>query len=114
MTAAAHFPARSPFTLIPVLERTTVEIDGNLEMGNRQQLKQLLLDEIARGQKHIVIDLARCPYIDSAGLGVLVLISKRVRDAGGTMRITHLNEELQTLFELTKLDTLFVIGGLAR
>jgi anti-sigma B factor antagonist len=112
MTSSAALP--SPFTLTPLLDRTTVAIEGNLEMGNRQQLKQLLLDELARGQKHVVIDLVRCPYIDSAGLGVLVAISKRVKEGGGTMRITNLNEDLQTLFELTKLDTLFVLGGLAR
>jgi anti-sigma B factor antagonist len=112
MTSSAALP--TTFTLTPVLERTTVDIIGNLDMANRLQFKQVVLDELARGQKHFVFDLVKCPYIDSAGLGVLVGLSKKIRSSGGTIRLANLNEDLQTLFELTKLDTLFVIGGVAR
>jgi anti-sigma B factor antagonist len=37
----------------------------------------------------------------------LVSLSKRVRDAGGDVRLTGLNEDLRRLFELTRLDQLF-------
>ena len=33
-----------------------------------------------------------------------------VRDMGGDLRLANLNDDLQTLFELTKLDTLFQIS----
>jgi anti-sigma B factor antagonist len=112
MTAA--LPFRSSFTLTPLGDRTTAEISGDLNIGNRQQFKQLMLDELARGQKHLVIDFAKCPYIDSSGLGVLVSVSKRTRDAGGTIRLANLNDDLLTLFELTGLNPLFEIGGIAR
>jgi anti-sigma B factor antagonist len=39
----------------------------------------------------------------------LVSISKRVREAGGELRLSGLNDDLRSLFELTKLDTLFAI-----
>lgn len=109
MTAAPIAP--TTFTLTPLLERTTVEIFGNLETANRQQLKQLVLDELARGQKHLVFDLARCPYIDSSGLGVLVAIAKRTREGGGKLELVNLSEELGTLFELTGLNRLFGLRG---
>ncbi|MCH8255392.1 MAG: STAS domain-containing protein, partial [Gemmatimonadetes bacterium] len=35
--------------------------------------------------------------------------SKKIREAGGELRLAGLNEDLQMLFELTKLDTLFKI-----
>lgn len=114
MTSSAALPFPSPFTLTPLGDRTTVEITADLNVGNRQQFKQAMLDELARGQKHVVIELARCPYIDSAGLGVLVSLSKKIRDGGGTIRLANLNDDLLTLFELTGLDRLFVIGGIAR
>ena len=41
--------------------------------------------------------------------GVLVSLSKKIRDEGGDLRLAGLNEDLKTLFELTKLDTLFAI-----
>jgi anti-sigma B factor antagonist len=42
-------------------------------------------------------------------LGALVTISKRVREVGGQIRLAALNDDLRSLFELTKLDTLFAI-----
>ena len=39
---------------------------------------------------------------------MLVSLAKRIRDAGGELRLANLHDELQTLFELTKLDTLIV------
>ncbi len=40
---------------------------------------------------------------------MLVSLSKKIREQGGDLRLAGLNEDLQTLFELTKLDTLFSI-----
>ena len=37
-------------------------------------------------------------------------ISKRIREAGGELRLAGLNDDLRSLFELTKLDTLFSIA----
>jgi len=42
-------------------------------------------------------------------LGVLVSLSKKIREQEGELRLASLNEDLRTLFELTKLDTLFTI-----
>jgi anti-sigma B factor antagonist len=36
-------------------------------------------------------------------------LSKKIREQGGELRLAGLNADLQTLFELTKLDTLFSI-----
>jgi anti-sigma B factor antagonist len=41
---------------------------------------------------------------------VLVSLSKKIRESNGTLRLAGLNEDLRTLFELTKLDTLFQIA----
>ncbi len=87
-----------------------VEIEGQLIVSNRQELKQRVLDEAEGGARKILVDFARTGYIDSAGLGVLVSLAKRLRELGGDIRLANLNDDLQTLFELTKLDTLFQIA----
>lgn len=86
-----------------------VAVDGQLIVGNRQELKQKVLDALDGGARKFVIDFSRTGYIDSSGLGVLVSLSKKIREQGGDLRLAGLNEDLQTLFELTKLDTLFAI-----
>jgi anti-sigma B factor antagonist len=39
-----------------------------------------------------------------------VSLSKKIREQGGELRLANLNDDLKTLFELTKLDTLFQIA----
>ena len=87
-----------------------VAVDGQLIVGNRQELKQQILDALEAGDRRFLIDFTRTGYIDSSGLGVLVSLSKKIRDQGGDLRLAGLNEDLKTLFELTKLDTLFAIS----
>ncbi|MBM4184690.1 MAG: STAS domain-containing protein [Gemmatimonadetes bacterium] len=91
-------------------EVTLVEVEGQLIVGNRQELKQQVLDRLEKGDRKFVIDFANTGYIDSSGLGVLVSLSKKIREQGGELRLASLNEDLRTLFELTKLDTLFRIA----
>ena len=92
-------------------EKIVIAVEGQLIAANRQQLRDAVLPEIDRGARNFVIDFADTGYIDSAGLGALVSLSKRIRESDGTLRLTNLNEDLRTLFELTKLDTLFSLGG---
>ena len=87
-----------------------VDVDGQLIVGNRQEMKQKVLDELEGGERKFLIDFAKTGYIDSSGLGVLVSLSKKIREQGGELRLANLNEDLKTLFELTKLDTLFQIA----
>jgi anti-anti-sigma factor len=88
-----------------------VDVEGQLIVGNRQELKQKVLDELERGERKFLVDFSQTGYIDSSGLGVLVSLSKKIREAGGELRLANLNDDLKTLFELTKLDTLFQISG---
>jgi anti-sigma B factor antagonist len=86
-----------------------VQVDGQLIIGNRHELKDLVQAALDRGERRLLVDFSRTGYIDSSGLGALVSISKRVREAGGELRLAGLNDDLRSLFELTKLDTLFAI-----
>lgn len=87
-----------------------VAIEGQLIVSNRQELKQKMLEELEGGARKLLVDFSQTGYIDSSGLGVLVSLSKKIREQGGALRLAGLNEDLRTLFELTKLDTLFQIA----
>jgi anti-sigma B factor antagonist len=91
-------------------EVTVVDVTGQLIVGNRQELRQKVLDELRGGARRFLIDFTDTAYIDSSGLGVLVSLSKKIREAGGELHLSSLSEDLRTLFELTKLDTLFRIA----
>jgi anti-sigma B factor antagonist len=87
-----------------------VEVEGQLIVGNRQELKSVIQQALDNGERKLLVDFSKTGYIDSSGLGALVSISKKVREQGGELRLSGLNEDLRSLFELTKLDTLFAIA----
>ena len=89
---------------------TLVEVDGELTVGNRERFKQVVLQRLEAGERKFVMDFAESSYIDSTGLGSLVSLSRKVREAGGRLLLAGLNEDLRTLFELTKLDSVFEIA----
>lgn len=86
---------------------TLVEVDGELTVANRERFKKVVLERVESGDRKFLMDFGESSYIDSTGLGSLVSLSRKIREAGGRMRLTGLNEDLRTLFELTKLDTVF-------
>ena len=90
-----------------------LKVEGQLIVGNRQELKGLVQEGLDRGERKFVIDCTQTGYIDSSGLGALVSLSRKVREQGGELRIAGLNDDLRALFELTKLDTLFHISPTA-
>lgn len=87
-----------------------IDVEEYLIVGNRQKLKKRILDEIDKGKRKFVIDFSKSLYVDSSGLGVLISISKKIDEQDGELRLASLNRGLCTLFELTKLDTLFEIA----
>ena len=88
---------------------TIVQVGDQLTVGNRQDLKATVQAGLDAGGRKFLLDCGTTGYIDSSGLGALVTIARRVRDAGGQIRLAGLNDDLRSLFELTKLDTLFAI-----
>ncbi|OKH18783.1 STAS domain-containing protein [[Limnothrix rosea] IAM M-220] len=72
----------------------------------RDDVLKSLTDE---GKKHILLNFSGITFMDSAGLGSLVLLLKTVRAHGGTLYLCHVNQQIKMLFELTNMDRIFKI-----
>ncbi|HSA34366.1 MAG TPA: STAS domain-containing protein [bacterium] len=57
----------------------------------------------------ISFDLAKLSFINSAGIGKLLLFYKRVKNRNGTVVITALNDDVNALFKAIRLDKLMPI-----
>src|SRR4026207_832571 len=60
-----------------------LQVEGQLIVGKRQELKELVQAALDRSERRILIDFSRTGYIDSSGLGALVSISQRPGGGGG-------------------------------
>jgi anti-anti-sigma factor len=68
-----------------------------------------LLEEMPEGNGRLIIDLGRTRQVDSAGLGVLMLIQRAASERRLTVVLRNPNEEIRFLLVLTKLYDLFHI-----
>lgn len=79
----------------------------------RRQAQEALerLSAATDGARELVIDFSGTRSVDSAGLGVLVLIQRRAAEARQTVRLRGASEELRFLLVMTRLDDRFVFEG---
>lgn len=84
---------------------------GSITLGadNKNAFKRRVMEYLDAGERDFVLDLRNAKYIDSSGLGVLVSLAKKIREADGTFVLLGPNEDLVTLFELTHLDTVLTV-----
>jgi len=73
------------------------------------QLYTLAAEAIAGDTKQIVLNLANVPAIKSAAIAILLQLQKRVREAGGALKICRLHSEVFRLLQLTHSAELFDI-----
>ena len=57
----------------------------------------------------LILNLQAVDYIDSLGLGTMVMCYTRVQKAGGLTKLTQLNRRNLELLLLTKIDTIFEV-----
>lgn len=90
-----------------ILIVTIEEKEANLSKSD--QFKQIVVDEINLGERKIIVSFKNVEYLDSSFLGALVGILKILLPLNGKMVITDMNADIENLFELTRLNKIFVI-----
>ncbi|MDX2149394.1 MAG: STAS domain-containing protein [Bryobacteraceae bacterium] len=87
---------------------TIVDLKGRLTVGEGvSQLREHLNRMAADGRQRIVLNLEHVDYIDSTGLGTLVICFTSNKKAGGLLKLLNLNKRNIELLVLTKLTTVF-------
>ncbi|GAB4456087.1 MAG: hypothetical protein OHK0029_13420 [Armatimonadaceae bacterium] len=92
---------------IPQNNCVVLEIRGEVDLQSCSQLEQVLRRWIEGGQRHLVLDMAGVPYVDSSALGVLVNSQRLVQDAQGRIYLARLTPFVERAFEITRLIRLF-------
>jgi len=85
-----------------------LDLKGRITMGEEAgalRAKVALLT--GAGTNNIIVNLAHVDYIDSTGLGAMVMCSTTVRKAGGNLKLENLNRRNIELLVMTKLATVF-------
>jgi anti-sigma B factor antagonist len=69
----------------------------------------LVSDSVESGIKTVVIDLEKVRYISSSGLGLLITLLTKMKNAGGELLLTAPSEHVKKLLLITKLNGIFKV-----
>lgn len=85
-----------------------LDIKGRLTAGDVANFRSAFEAVESPGAK-IILNLQNVDFIDSTGLGALVMNFTRIKNAGGQVKLLNLNRRNVELLVLTKLDTIFEV-----
>jgi anti-sigma B factor antagonist len=87
-----------------------LKLDGRITVGKEATALRSAVDALnTAGKRNLVLNLAKVDYIDSTGLGALVMMANSMRKNGGNVKLLSLNRRNIELLVMTKLATVFEI-----
>ena len=86
-----------------------VSISGEFTFIDHTAFKAIATRLLERQGRPIVIDLTRLEFIDSAGLGMLLIVRDEADKAGRTLVLRGPCGQVKRMFDVTKFDTLFTV-----
>jgi len=89
---------------------TIFSLKGRLVAGEASNsLRETVRQELGTERSRVVLNLGGVDFIDSTGLGALVICFTSARKSGGALKLAQLNKHNIQLLVLTKLSTIFEI-----
>lgn len=83
-------------------------VEGRLDTETSPQLDAYATDLSDRGINDIIVDMAKCTYVSSAGLRVIVSMQKRAT-VNGSLVFRNVTSDVSDVFEMTGFDKILTI-----
>jgi anti-sigma B factor antagonist len=88
-----------------------IEVQGDLDLYNSNQLKELVMDMINKKKlEKFIIDMEKVGMINSTGIGALIYITSTVKKVDARLVIIKINDSVKKAMEATKLSGYFSIA----
>ncbi len=82
--------------------------EKQLDAGNATDFKRDITP-VLEAHDWVVFDLSRLEFVDSSGLGALLLCLRHLHAKGGDLKLCGIAKPVRTLFELVRMHKLFHI-----
>ena len=84
-------------------------LEGEIDLHVSPRLEHSLNSIIKKRPDHVVVDFSGVTFIDSSGMAVLIRAMQSVKEYGGRLTISGMNDNVRPIFETARLDQVFVI-----
>ncbi len=88
--------------------KVVVKLSGDVDLENCAAVRGLLLDGVSHG-KDLLVDLSDVSYLDSSGIASLVEALQIAAKNGTELKLFSASDQAMRVFELARLDKVFVI-----
>jgi anti-sigma B factor antagonist len=82
---------------------------GDIDLSRAPSLRTHLADALRSSPPRLIIDLGQVPYIDSSGVATFVEALQVAQKSGSQLVLCALQERVQAVFEIARLDMVFTI-----
>ncbi len=86
-----------------------LSLKGRLTSGESTAIRDKVDQTIAAGHLNVLFDLTHVDYVDSTGLGGMVICYTTLKRHGGALKLVNPNKRNIELLALTKLYTIFEV-----
>ncbi len=90
-------------------EKDILTPQGRIDTLTSPELEAAIQPLLAKDTIQLTIDFQGVSYISSAGLRVIVKAAQTAKAKGGEVQLTHLNESVAQVLEITGFQSLFNI-----
>ena len=86
-----------------------VSLIGELTFNDHAAFREMLTRALQSTDQKIVLDLSRLDFVDSAGLGMLLIARDEAGKGSRSLSLVRPQKQVERVFAVTKFETLFTI-----
>ncbi|HEY7333949.1 MAG TPA: STAS domain-containing protein [Bryobacteraceae bacterium] len=86
-----------------------LSLKGRLTVGESNSIRDKINECAAAARVNVILDLTDVDYVDSTGLGTMVICFTSLKKQGGALKLVNPNKRNVELLLLTKLHTVFQV-----
>ena len=86
-----------------------LDISGEIDLYGSPQVRKNIEEALSSKPRRLIINLIKVAYMDSSGLATLIEAFQHTKSKGIAFALFGVGPHLKSLFEITRLDTIFRI-----
>lgn len=87
----------------------SIMLKGRLDSASAPLVQQQIEQMVGQEPVKLVLDLAECSYVSSAGLRVFINLLRRMSSQGGSMVLTNVPDSVMTVLDMTGFSNILTI-----
>ena len=88
-------------------EITILDLGGRIILGEECDAIRAEVQQLLNTNKNILLNFADITYVDSSGVGTLVLLHSTAREQGGHLKLLNVDKKFKETLQITRLVTVF-------